>query len=60
MPGSVKEGHELSVVTAVYKFSAFINREEIQEFCLENSILTAARNQILLALLMLTVPLKSV
>lgn len=29
MPGSVKEGHKLSIVTAVYKISAFINREEL-------------------------------
>lgn len=35
MPGSVKEGHKLSIVTAVYKISAFINREELQGFYLE-------------------------
>lgn len=35
MPGSVKEGHKLNIVTAVYKISAFINREELQDFYLE-------------------------
>lgn len=59
MPGSVKEGHKLNIVTAVYKISAFINREELQDFIWKD-MLTAVRNQIFLAVLMLTVPLKSV
>lgn len=35
MPGSVKEGHKLNIVTAVYKTSDFINGEELQDFYLE-------------------------
>lgn len=34
MLGSVK-GHKLNIVTAVYKISAFINREELQDVNLE-------------------------